>query len=172
MADVAGRGRKPGVHPQVRQAERDRLCLADYFRPIESGEYDVAAFQVVTAGQAAGEHSEALRVAGEYTTSYQVHGLASQVAEALAEYVHGVVRRELALESSQGNRYSWGYFACPDVSAQGKLFKLLPITEATGVTLTESFQWMPEQSTAAIVIHHPEAKYYVVREDAAAAGRA
>jgi 5-methyltetrahydrofolate--homocysteine methyltransferase len=141
---------------------QDQLCLADYFRPVESGAADVAPLQVVTAGEAASAYTERLRQAGEYNQELEVHGVAAQAAEALAEYVHAHVRRELGLPPHQGQRYSWGYPACPDLQDQAKLFRLLPATEQIGVALTESMQFVPEQSTAAIVVHHPQAKYFSV----------
>ena len=140
----------------------DQLCLADYFRPVEGGVVDVAPLQVVTAGAAASAYTERLRQAGEYNQELEVHGVAAQAAEAMAEYVHDLVRQELGLPPRQGQRYSWGYPACPDLEDQAKLFRLLPATEQIGVALTESLQFVPEQSTAAIVVHHPQAKYFSV----------
>jgi 5-methyltetrahydrofolate--homocysteine methyltransferase len=140
----------------------ERLCLADYFRPVESGEVDVAAFQVVTVGHAASEQVDRLRAAGEYTRSYEVHGVSVQAAEAMAEYVHAIVRRELQIGADQGKRYSWGYPACPDLADHAKLFQILPVADGIGVTLTEAFQLVPEQSTAALVVHHLQAKYFSV----------
>ena len=166
-----GTGRKPKEMvrfsfprqiPDGTKRNEDQLCLTDYFRPIESGEYDVAAFQVVTAGAAASDFTEGLRKAGEYNTELEVHGVAAQAAEAMAEYVHTLVRQELGIDPKRGQRYSWGYPACPDLQDQGKLFQILPAPAQIGVTLTESFQLIPEQSTAAIVVHHPQAKYFSV----------
>jgi 5-methyltetrahydrofolate--homocysteine methyltransferase len=156
-----------------------QLCLADYFRPVESGEYDVAPFQVVTAGSAASDHADRLRLAGEYNTSLQVHGVSVQVAEAMADYVHAIIRQELSIAPNRGQRYSWGYLACPDLGDQVKLFQIMPVTDQIGVTITESFQFVPEQSTAALVVHHRQAKYFSVlpssaerAEEAVAAGAA
>jgi len=146
-----------------RQAARDRLCLADYFRSVDSGEVDVAAFQVVTVGDAATKLFERLQGAGEYTEAFYTHGLSVESAEALAEWTHRLVRRELGLEEQTGKRYSWGYPACPDIEQHEHIFRILPAAEALGMGLTEAFQLMPEQSTAAIVVHHPEARYYAVR---------
>ncbi len=141
---------------------QEQLCLADYFRPVESGEFDVVVLQVVTAGQAASDETERLRRQGEFNRSYLIHGISVQVAEAMAEYVNALVRRELGLPGSRGLRYSWGYLACPDLSEQVKLFRLMPVTDQIGVTITASYQLVPEQSTAAIVVHHPQAKYFSV----------
>ncbi|HET7767140.1 MAG TPA: methionine synthase [Chloroflexota bacterium] len=152
----------PRQVPDGTKRNEDQLCLSDYFRPIESGDYDVCPLQVVTAGQAASEYTETLRVAGEYNTHLQVHGVSVQAAEAMAEYVHALVRRELGLPEKQGSRYSWGYPACPDLEDQDKLFTVMPVTQEIGVRLTEGFQLDPEQSTAAIVVHHPQAKYFSV----------
>ncbi|HNP85520.1 MAG TPA: homocysteine S-methyltransferase family protein [Kouleothrix sp.] len=144
-----------------RQPARERLCLADYFRPVTSGEYDVAAFQIVTMGTRVDELTEELQRAGDYSRSYYIHGLSVSLAEALAEYTNRVVRQSLGLRGEQGKRYSWGYPACPDLDEHAKLFGILP-TERIGVTLTEAFQLVPEQSTAAIIIHHPDAKYFSI----------
>jgi 5-methyltetrahydrofolate--homocysteine methyltransferase len=142
-----------------RQPAWDRLCLSDYFAEVGSGRVDVLPLQIVTVGHKADELSDELNKRGDYTEGYYLHGFATQCAEAMAEYVHDLVRRELGIASSQGRRYSWGYPACPDLEEHAKLFRLLP-GEQIGVTLTEGFQLAPEQSTAAMVVHHPEAKYY------------
>jgi 5-methyltetrahydrofolate--homocysteine methyltransferase len=86
-----------------------------------------------------------------------------EVAEAVAEWMHRRVKKELGLPGNRGKRYSWGYGACPDLEDHQQVFKLLPAAEALGMDMTSAFQLMPEQSTAAIVIHHPQAKYYAVR---------
>ena len=96
-----------------------------------------------------------------------LHGLAVEAAEALAEWMHRRTRRELGLGEGQGKRYSWGYPACPDLEDHAQLFRILPAAEALGIELTSSFQLVPEQSTAAIVVHHPAAKYYAVRSEGA-----
>jgi 5-methyltetrahydrofolate--homocysteine methyltransferase len=124
---------------------------------------DVAAFQVVTVGDAATHRFEALQARGEYTEAYYLHGLSVEAAESVAEWMHRHVRRELGLLPSQGKRYSWGYPACPDLEGHADVFRLLPAADALGMQLTSAFQLMPEQSTAAIVVHHPQAKYYAVR---------
>ena len=144
-----------------RQPGRERLCLADYFRPAESGEYDVAAFQIVTMGARVDDLTEELQKAGDYSSGYFIHGLSVSLAEALAEYTNRVVRQSLGLKGEQGKRYSWGYPACPDLDEHAKLFGILP-ADRIGVTLTDAFQLVPEQSTAAIVVHHPEAKYFSI----------
>ena len=144
-----------------RQPGRERLCLSDYFRSVESGEYDVAAFQLVTMGARVDDLTEALQRAGDYTRSYFIHGLGVSLAEALAEYTNRLVRRGLGIAEPRGKRYSWGYPACPDLEEHAKLFAILPAA-AIGVKLTEAFQLVPEQSTAAIVVHHPEAKYFSI----------
>lgn len=143
-----------------RQPRGDFLCLADYFRPLKAGQRDVVALQVVTAGATADAMSEQLLQAGDYSEGFYIHGLASQVAEAMAEFVHERVRGELGLDPGQGKRYSWGYPACPDTSQHHQLFELLPASDELGMTVTEGGQLTPEQSTAAIIIHHPEARYF------------
>ena len=146
-----------------RQSGRERLCLADYVRPVGSDDVDVIGLQVVTVGNAASELFATLQGAGEFSEAFLVHGLAVEAAEATAQWMHARIRRELALPDERGKRYSWGYGACPDLDDHAALFKLLPAEQALGMSLTEAFQLIPEQSTAAIVLHHPEAKYYAVR---------
>jgi 5-methyltetrahydrofolate--homocysteine methyltransferase len=147
-----------------RQRAGDRLCLADYFAPVESGIMDVVAFQVVTVGQEATERFARLEQAGDYSEAYFVHGLAVQTAEAAAEYLHRHVRRELGIPKGQGKRYSWGYPAIPTLDDHRKVFDLLPAESKLGMSLTSAFQLVPEQSTAAIIVHHPQAKYYSTGE--------
>ncbi|NLG97855.1 MAG: methionine synthase [Chloroflexi bacterium] len=147
-----------------RQPSGDYLCLADYFAPVDSGIMDVVALQIVTVGQEATERFERLQSAGNYSEAYFTHGLGVQTAEATADYLHNHIRRELGLEPEQGKRYSWGYPAIPELNDHQKIFELLPAERELGMTLTSAFQLVPEQSTAAIVIHHPEAKYYTVGE--------
>ncbi|MFL5639120.1 MAG: methionine synthase [Gemmatimonadaceae bacterium] len=144
-----------------RMVGRERLCLADYIRSVDSGEVDVVPLQVVTVGKAATERFEELQAKNEYTEAFYSHGLSVESAEAVAEWAHQRIKKELGVES--GKRYSWGYGACPDLDDHATVFRLLPAKEALGMELTEAFQLMPEQSTAAVIIHHPEAKYYAVR---------
>ncbi|MDZ4718682.1 MAG: methionine synthase [Roseiflexaceae bacterium] len=144
-----------------RQPERERLCIADYFRSVESGEMDVVALQVVTMGTKVDDMTEELQKQGDYSRGYYIHGLSVSLAEALAELTNRLIQQGLGLKGSAGKRYSWGYPACPDLDEHAKLFQILP-TEKIGVTLTEAFQLVPEQSTAAIVVHHPEAKYFAI----------
>ena len=118
--------------------------------------------QVVTVGQRATETFDALQAANEYTEAYFFHGLAVQTAEATATYMNRHINRELGIPVERGKRYSWGYPACPDLDDHATLFELLPAREKLGMTLTAAYQLVPEQSTAAIVIHHPDAKYYSV----------
>ncbi|MFH2039310.1 MAG: vitamin B12 dependent-methionine synthase activation domain-containing protein, partial [Chloroflexota bacterium] len=147
-----------------RQPHDDHLCLADYFSPLQSGIMDVVAFQVVTVGQAATERFDGLQASGDYSEGYFNHGLAVQTAEATAEYLHRHIRRMLGLKDGQGKRYSWGYPAIPDLEDHRKVFDLLPIEKELGMTLTSAFQLVPEQSTAAIIVHHPQARYYSIGE--------
>ena len=152
---------------------RDRhLCLADFFRPEESGERDVVAFQLVTVGSRISEATAELFERNAYRDYLELHGLSVQLTEALAEYWHARVRSELgfgdddadvgemlAHQGYRGSRYSFGYPACPDLEDRAKVVALLE-PERIGVTLSEEFQLHPEQSTDAIVVHHPEAKYF------------
>jgi 5-methyltetrahydrofolate--homocysteine methyltransferase len=146
-----------------RQEGRERLCIADYFRSTTSGDVDVVGFQVVTVGDEASRRFETMQAAGEYSEGFFSHGLAVESAEAVAEWMHRRVRKELGIPGGRGKRYSWGYGACPDLEDHAQLFKILPAEEALGMELTSAFQLIPEQSTAAILIHHPAAKYYAVR---------
>ncbi len=138
-----------------RSAKSEHLCLTDYF-----GENDVVAFQSVTVGNKVADIIEQWNKEDKYTDAYYLHGLAVEVAEALAEWINQKIKSELNLEKS-GLRYSWGFPSCPDVSQHSLVWKLLQ-PEKSGMTLTESGQIIPEQSTAAIVIHHPDAKYFVL----------
>ncbi|MEE1794050.1 methionine synthase [Streptomyces sp. BE308] len=158
-----------------RQRRGRRLCLADFFRPEESGEVDVIGLQVVTVGSKIGEATAELFEANSYRDYLELHGLSVQLAEALAEYWHARVRSELGFAGEdpadvedmfalkyRGARFSLGYGACPDLEDRAKIAELLE-PERIGVKLSEEFQLHPEQSTDAIVIHHPEAKYFNAR---------
>jgi 5-methyltetrahydrofolate--homocysteine methyltransferase len=146
-----------------RQADGERLCLADYFRPLASGQRDVVALQAVSVGPRAGEYIEQLQRDGSYMRMLLVNGLASATAEALAEHAHRVALAELNLPERQGLRFSWGYQACPDLAEQRKVLPLLNADTDIGLQLTESDTLAPEHSTVAIIVHHPEAKYFAVR---------
>ncbi|MCL7379213.1 methionine synthase [Streptomyces sp. 35G-GA-8] len=158
-----------------RQRRGRRLCLADFFRPEESGETDVVGLQVVTVGSKIGAATAELFEANAYRDYLELHGLSVQLAEALAEYWHARVRSELGFAGEdpaevedmfalkyRGARFSLGYGACPDLEDRAKIAELLE-PERIGVELSEEFQLHPEQSTDAIVIHHPEAKYFNAR---------
>jgi len=147
-----------------RQRSGEFLCLADYFAPMDSGIMDIVAFQVVTVGGEATERINRLQEKSDYSEAYFTHGLAVQTAEAAAEYLHQHIRRELGLAPEQGKRYSWGYPAIPELADHQKIFQLLPLESELGMSLTPAFQLVPEQSTAAIIVHHPLAKYYNVGE--------
>jgi 5-methyltetrahydrofolate--homocysteine methyltransferase len=153
-----------------RQEGRERLCIADYFRSSTSCDVDVVAFQIVTVGDEATRRFERQQAAGEYSEAFYAHGLAVESAEAVAEWLHRRIRRELGIPGGRGKRYSWGYGACPDLEDHAQLFKLLPAEEALGMELTSAYQLIPEQSTAAVIVHHPQAKYYAVRTAAEVAG--
>jgi len=161
--------------PFPRQVSDDRhLCLADYFLAIGAGRHDVIALQAVTVGAPATEIAQQLFTADRYQDYLYFHGLAVETAEALAEYWHRQVRRELAIDGAdsgnvrdlfhtryQGRRYSFGYPACPDLEVQAPLFELLDAARI-GLSLTEEFQIVPEQSTAALIVHHPAATYFSI----------
>lgn len=154
-----------------RQQGRARLSLADYFASVDSGKVDVVPLQVVTIGQAASETMQQLQDAGNYAEAYFVHGLAVNMAEGLAEYANRLVRQELGLSGEQGRRYSWGYPAIPDLEDHAKIFQLLPVSSTIGVELTNAYQLVPEQSTAAILVHHPQSSYFAVLEERTVAAR-
>lgn len=145
-----------------RQPNGDQLCLADYFAPVDSGNVDTVAFQVVTVGEEATRRFDKLQDAGDYTEAYYTHGLAVQTAEATAEYLHRHIRKELGIPERQGKRYSWGYPAIPELEDHRKVFNLMPVEKELGMSLTPAFQLVPEQSTAAIIVHHPEARYFSI----------
>lgn len=145
-----------------RQETGENLCLADYFLPVESRKMDVVAFQVATVGARPTEYFYELESAGNFSEAYYWHGLAVQMAEAAADYIHEHIRKELHIPPKQGLRYSWGYPAIPELSDHQKVFNLLPVNSALAMHLTSAFQLVPEQSTAAIIVHHPSAKYFNV----------
>ena len=142
-----------------RQPKHDRICLTDFFRPIDSGERDVVALQGVTVGSEVTEVMAQLERDGEFAEQLFTHGLGVQTAEGLAEWLHAEVRRGLGIEVDQGRRYSWGYPACPDQSEHEKVWRLLEL-DKIGMYLSDGFAVMPEQSTVAIIAHHPQAVYF------------
>jgi 5-methyltetrahydrofolate--homocysteine methyltransferase len=157
-----------------RQQRDERLCLADYFRPADSGEPDVIAFQLATMGSAVSGVTADLFAKNAYREYLELHGLSVQLTEALAEYWHARIRTELGIASDdpadldgffsvkyQGCRYSMGYPACPDLADRAKVARLLE-PERIGVELSEEMQLHPEQSTDALVVHHPAAHYFSV----------
>ena len=139
-----------------RSTMRKNLCITDYF-----GKDDIVAFQAVTVGVKVSEIIEKWNLENLYTDAYFLHGLAVETAEALADWTNNLIRKDLKLESNRGLRYSWGYPSCPDIS-QHKLVWTLLDPSKSGMTLTESGQIIPDQSTAAIVVHHPEAEYFIL----------
>jgi 5-methyltetrahydrofolate--homocysteine methyltransferase len=158
-----------------RQKEGRRLCISDFFASKDSGKMDVLGVSLVTIGAKATQETQRLFEGGEYTKYLYLHGLGVETAEALAEFHHKVMRAELGIggedsphirdlfhQKYRGSRYSFGYPACPNLEDQTKLFALLNPEENVGVRLTSGFLLEPEQSTSAIVVHHPGAKYFVV----------
>jgi 5-methyltetrahydrofolate--homocysteine methyltransferase len=157
-----------------RQREGRRLCISDFFLSKSSGRLDVLGLSVVTIGDCASKETQRLFEAGEYTRYLYLHGLSVETAEALAEYMHKMIRAEMGIgkddaeriadlfhQKYRGSRYSFGYPACPNLEDQTKLFALLKPEETIAVRLTTGFLLEPEQSTSAIVVHHPAAKYFV-----------
>ena len=157
-----------------RQKEGRKLSIADFFAPRDSGRLDVIGISVVTIGERASHETARLFESGEYTKYLYLHGLSVESAEALAELLHKQMRAELGIggddaprisdlfhQKYRGSRYSFGYPACPNLEDQTKIFALLHPEEAIGVRLTTGFLLEPEQSTSALVVHHPDAKYFV-----------
>ncbi len=142
-----------------RQPKHDRICLADFYRPVGSGAVDVVALQAVTAGDEVTELMERLESEGEFAEQLFVHGLGVQTAEGIAEWLHSRVRSDLGIAAAQGRRYSWGYPACPEQSEHEKVFRLLG-APSIGLRLSGGYAVEPEQSTLAIVAHHPQAVYF------------
>jgi 5-methyltetrahydrofolate--homocysteine methyltransferase len=160
-----------------RQTKAPFLCIADFFRPASSGEADYAAFHIVTMGEAISEAANARRAADKYTEYLLLHGLGVEMAEALAEHWHHRIREEwgfveedgpslagLFRQQYRGGRYSWGYPACPDLEDNVKVCELLE-GDRIGLEVSEDtgFQFQPEQTTSALICHHPKAKYFVAR---------
>ncbi len=139
-----------------RSSKEKHLCLVDYF-----GENDIVAFQAVTVGNRVTEIIDLWNRQDRYADAYYLHGLAVETAEAMAELINAKIRDELKIGQNRGLRYSWGYPSCPDISQHHLVWKILE-PEKSGMTLTESGQIVPDQSTAAIIVHHPEAEYFVL----------
>jgi len=144
-----------------RQPGDRHLCMADWFR--EERGADVCALQVVTVGDQSSRLASEAQERGDYSRGLFLHGLAVEAAEALAEHWHRAVRRELGLPEGQGKRYSPGYPSWPELDDQRQVWKLLDPERTIGVGLTEANQMVPEQSTSAIVLHHPDAIYFTLR---------
>ncbi len=157
-----------------RQSQGRRLCIADFFLPASAGRRDVIGCTIVTIGHQASIETQKLFESGDFTRYLYLHGLGVETAEALAEYVHKQARTLLGIAAAdspkvtdlfhqkyRGSRYSFGYPACPNLEDQARIFKLLKPEESIGVRLTEGFHLEPEQSTNAILVHHPQAKYFV-----------
>ncbi len=146
-----------------RQPDREFLALSDYFADVDSGRIDVIGLQCVTVGDRVSELTAAWNRAGRYTDAYYLHGLSVACAEALAEWGQERFRHELGLAPTQGRRYSWGYPACPETLEHFRLREALPFEQTIGVRVSPAGQLIPEQSTAALVTHHPQSKYYTTR---------
>ena len=146
-----------------RQPKGDRLSLADFFRPKDSGELDVVALQAVTAGDEVTEVMARLEQEGEFAEQLFTHGLGVQTAEGMAEWLHWRVRDDLGIPATQGRRYSWGYPAVPEQSEHEKVYRLLGATERIGLRLSGGYAVEPEQSTLALIAHHPQAAYFGMR---------
>ena len=139
-----------------RSSKPKHLCITDYF-----GKRDTVAFQVVSVGSKTVSKIEELNSTNNYTDAYYLHGLAVETAEALAEWLHHRIRKELHIDKNRGLRYSWGYPSCPDTMQHYLVWKLIDPTR-TGIGLTSAGQITPEYSTAAIVVHHPDAEYFIL----------
>jgi len=161
--------------PFPRQTREPYLCIADFFKPVDSGEMDYAAFHIVTMGATVSEETAKLFAENKYGDYLKLHGIGVEMAEALAEYWHHRIRTEwgfvdqdgpslagLFRQQYRGGRYSWGYPACPDLEDNMKVAELLDATRI-GIEVNEEtgFQYQPEQTTSALICHHPKAKYFV-----------
>jgi len=144
-----------------RQQGGQHLSLSDYFLPASSGGKDILPLQIVTMGVSAVEHVSALQERGGITDAYFAHGLAVQLTEAAAKWMHNRIRGELGIAPNQGKRYSWGYPALPDLSQHEGLLRLLPASRL-GIRLTSAYQFIPEYTTAALIVHHPQARYFSI----------
>ncbi len=163
--------------PFPRSTREPHLCIADFFRPVDSDEVDYVAFQIVTMGERVSARTKELFDSNQYNDYLMLHGIGVEMAEALAEYWHHRVRQEwgfadedgptlagLFRQQYRGGRYSWGYPACPDLADNERVAHLLDAARI-GIEVNEDtgFQFQPEQSTSAIICHHPRAKYFVAR---------
>ena len=163
--------------PFPRSTRDPNLCIADFFRPVESDEVDYVAFQIVTMGERVSERTKELFESNQYNDYLMLHGIGVEMAEALAEFWHHRIRQEwgfvdedgpslagLFRQQYRGGRYSWGYPACPDLTDNERVAHLLDAARI-GIEVNEDtgFQYHPEQSTSAIICHHPKAKYFVAR---------
>jgi 5-methyltetrahydrofolate--homocysteine methyltransferase len=161
-----------------RQKEAPFMCIADFFRPIDSGEVDYAAFHIVTMGQLVSDKAAELFAANKYNDYMVIHGMGVEMAEALAEYWHHRIRTEwgfvqedgpsiagLFRQQYRGGRYSWGYPACPDLEDNARVADILEAGRI-GIEVNEEtgWQYQPEQTTSALICHHPKAKYFVARD--------
>lgn len=161
LFDPLDRRREIARFAFARQAGGEHLCLADYVaEPRDGVGSDVVALQVVTVGREVSAVIEAAQARNDYAEAYFVHGFSVQAAEAMAAATHARIRAELGLGKERGKRYSWGYGACPDLAQHEIVWRLLDAERAIGVSLTQAYQIVPEQSTAAIVLHHPQATYF------------
>lgn len=158
-----------------RQSDERRLCISDFFSPTDSGKLDVVGFHIVTVGSQISEHERGLFTEGKYEDYLYTHGMGVETAEALAEYWHKQIRSEMGIDDMEpdqmrllfsakyhGARYSFGYPACPNLEDQRLLMELLQ-PQDIGIELSEEYMLIPEQSTSAIIVHHPEAKYFNIR---------
>lgn len=159
-----------------RQSGGKYLCISDFFKPVSENEFDVVAFQIVTVGNRATEYAQTLYNENRYQDYLYFHGFSVESAEALAEYWHKIVRKELGIDKNdsedikklfqqgyQGSRYSFGYPACPNLEDNVILFDILH-PERIGISLSDEFQMNPEQSTNALIVHHKDAKYFFIKE--------
>jgi len=159
-----------------RQSRGKYLCISDFFKPVSENEFDVVAFQIVTVGNRATEYAQALYNDNRYQDYLYFHGFSVESAEALAEYWHKIVRKELGIDKNdsedikklfqqgyQGSRYSFGYPACPNLEDNVILFDILH-PERIGISLSDEFQMNPEQSTNALIVHHRDAKYFFIKD--------
>jgi 5-methyltetrahydrofolate--homocysteine methyltransferase len=156
LVDLPGGTEDKIIFDFPRSSKEKHLCLTDYF-----GREDIVCFQAVTVGNRVTEIIDDWNKQNRYTDAYYLHGLAVETAEALAEWLNSSIKNELQIGHNRGLRYSWGYPSCPDISQHHLVWKLLD-PQKSGMSLTDSGQIIPDHSTAAIIVHHPEAEYFVL----------
>ena len=150
--------------PLPRQPFPPFRCLSDFFLPMEEAQRDLAAFQFVSMGARAVDHIQQLQARGDLLEAFYAHGLATQLTEAAAGYVESLIHADLKLEHHRGRRFSWGYEPLPDLAQQVGILRMLDPEDSLHIRFTSAFQIIPEFSTAALFVHHPQAEYFYLTQ--------